>query len=385
MLPQGLPTDQGISTPVVTPDGSRLFVSVENTLFAVHLPDGQIVQSATLNFKPSSLAVNQDRNELYVGTYGSGGVIVLAADSLTVQRNFGGFASIYTIALRPVDGALLVSSDEDGYRTQRLDAVDVVTGERLATSTGTGYYVVVSVDGTRIYRLRVGDYTDGPYADTSESLVVLDALSLNTIGVVPLDTRPQDDPTRQYSAIRTTFNNTPAAAVPKVSVAVEYLNAALGHYFVTSMPAEINALDTGVFIGWTRTGETLPLYAQRDDGPDAIVPVCRFYGRPEKGLDSHFYSASAAECAAVQQNWADRWLLESSDVFDVYPADVATGLVRSRRRPSTASTTIARTPIIATRPRSPYATRWCRKGGSPRDTDRTRLRSACRGKWCFKT
>jgi hypothetical protein len=85
---------------------------------------------------------------------------------------------------------------------------------------------------------------------------------------------------------------------------------------------EIAALDGGLFPGWQRTGETLPVYAQRADG---TVPVCRFYGLPAKGLDSHFYSASAAECAAVQQKFGDSWVLESSDVFEVYPADVASG------------------------------------------------------------
>ena len=35
--------------------------------------------------------------------------------------------------------------------------------------------------------------------------------------------------------------------------AVEYYNAALDHYFVTSMPNEIAKLDAGGFVGWQRT------------------------------------------------------------------------------------------------------------------------------------
>jgi hypothetical protein len=53
--------------------------------------------------------------------------------------------------------------------------------------------------------------------------------------------------------------------------------------------------------------------------------VRRFYGLPEKGLDPHFYSAWPSECTAVQQKFGDSWLLESWDVFDVYPADSITG------------------------------------------------------------
>src|SRR5207302_2390378 len=46
-------------------------------------------------------------------------------------------------------------------------------------------------------------------------------------------------------------------------------------------------------------------------------PVCRYYGRPEAGLDSHFYSASATECQAVGERFASAWTFESSDVFAV--------------------------------------------------------------------
>jgi hypothetical protein len=160
-----------------------------------------------------------------------------------------------------------------------------------------------------------------PYALTSVSLVVLDGSSLATIANISLDTRAADDPARQDAAILGIF----AASLPRVSDAVEYFDAVLGHYFTTSIAAEISALDNGMFPGWQRTGLTIPVYAQRDDGPPGTVPVCRFYGLPSKGLDSHFYSASSAECAAVQQKYGDSWLLESSDVFDVYPADPNTG------------------------------------------------------------
>ena len=324
-LPAGLPTDQGISDPIVAPDGTRLFVVVGNVLLSVQLPDGQIVQSAKLDFAPSSLALNQQRNELYVGDANGRGVFVLAADTLVVQRSVSGFSEIYSLALRPADGALLVESnanDDSPFFSTRVDAVDVVTDEPLATSTGTGSGLVVSIDGTQAYRLQRGTFSvNGPYSDTSDRLLVLDASTLGQLATIPLDNRAQDDPTRNLIAIVATS----AVSIPNVAVAVEYFDAALGHYFTTSIPAEIAALDGGMFPGWQRTGETLPVYAQGADGPDGTTPVCRFYGLPEKGLNSHFYSASPFECAAVQEKWGDSWLLESSDVFDVYPADAVTG------------------------------------------------------------
>jgi hypothetical protein len=323
-LPPGLPVGGGVSRLVVAADGTRLFVLVANVLLTVHLPDGEIMQSATLDFTPRSLALNLDRNELYVVAEDGSSVFVLAADSLVVKRSLLGFGGINSVAVRPTDGALLVESEtyyDWGFTETRLEAVDVVTGQRLATSIGTGSRLVVSIDGTQVYLLQRGELTSGgPYSDTSDRLVVLDASSLMGIAIA-LDTRAPDDPLRKVSAIRATA----AASLPRVTATIEYFDTPLGHYFTTSLPAEISALDAGTFPGWQRTGETLPVYAQRDDGPDGTVPVCRFYGLPEKGLDSHFYSASVAECAAVQQKFGDSWLLESSDVFDVYPADVATG------------------------------------------------------------
>ena len=63
------------------------------------------------------------------------------------------------------------------------------------------------------------------------------------------------------------------------------------------------------------TGETWPVYAS--PGTPRGASVCRYYGRPEAGLDSHFYSASAAECQAVGERFANAWTFESSDVFAV--------------------------------------------------------------------
>ena len=63
-----------------------------------------------------------------------------------------------------------------------------------------------------------------------------------------------------------------------------------------------------------------------DDATAATaMPVFRYYGLPNYGLDTHFYSASADECAAVHANWPLQWELESSNVFRVYLPDTATG------------------------------------------------------------
>lgn len=106
--------------------------------------------------------------------------------------------------------------------------------------------------------------------------------------------------------------------------AIEYYHAGFDHYFVTASADEIAKLDSGYFTGWQRTGEE---FAVGDPGASLAggTPVCRFYGNPQVGLDSHFYSASPAECAAVQANFPNAWLLESSNVFQVYLPDTTTG------------------------------------------------------------
>jgi len=107
--------------------------------------------------------------------------------------------------------------------------------------------------------------------------------------------------------------------------AIEFHRASVDHYFMSSDPVEIAALDTGVFAGWARTGEQFGVLSAGERGIARASPVCRYYGRPEAGLDSHFYSASPAECAAVAALYGDAWQLESPEVFVVALPEAATG------------------------------------------------------------
>ena len=80
---------------------------------------------------------------------------------------------------------------------------------------------------------------------------------------------------------------------------IEYYNASQDHYFISSLQADITALDSGQFKGWTRTGRTFEAYPQAANGAS---PACRFYIPPAQG-DSHFYSTSPAECAQTQSKF----------------------------------------------------------------------------------
>ncbi len=118
-----------------------------------------------------------------------------------------------------------------------------------------------------------------------------------------------------------------ARAASAADTAIEYYHAGFDHYFVTSLPNEIAALDNGTFVGWTRTGRAFAVF--NTPSTAGLSPVCRFYIPPQHG-DSHFFSASPAECADIRAkiltdpNYS-HYVEESSSVFYALLPDSATG------------------------------------------------------------
>ncbi|MBK8741081.1 MAG: hypothetical protein IPM02_16840 [Betaproteobacteria bacterium] len=102
-----------------------------------------------------------------------------------------------------------------------------------------------------------------------------------------------------------------------LAAVVEFYNPDLDNYFITAEPVEQAFIDTGAVGRWQRTGN-----AFATGGPNQ---VCRFYGSLSPGPNSHFYTADAAECAALKQLQAStpasekRWNFESND-FATTPA-----------------------------------------------------------------
>jgi len=100
----------------------------------------------------------------------------------------------------------------------------------------------------------------------------------------------------------------PSASVP----VIEYFYAPFDHYFITSNPNEISALDNGAYPGWVRTGLQFNAYAAPNENS---APVCRFFSAAFAPKSSHFYTPFATECAIRQADAA--WTLESADAFDI--------------------------------------------------------------------
>jgi hypothetical protein len=107
----------------------------------------------------------------------------------------------------------------------------------------------------------------------------------------------------------------PANGLVERLTAIEFYNATLDHYFITATQQEIRDLDNGVHTGWSRTGQTFGVYAPAKSGGSA-ASVCRYYGLPSAGIDSHFYAAEQYECDSMPVRFHDAWKLESANAFE---------------------------------------------------------------------
>ncbi len=106
---------------------------------------------------------------------------------------------------------------------------------------------------------------------------------------------------------------TPASAVNVVA----FYNAPLNHYFVSGGSGEIISVESGgAGPGWTRTSGGFKAFDMGTGVPASAKPVCRFYGTPDKGPNSHFYTFFGAECDAVKKD--PGWTFEGIAFF-IYP------------------------------------------------------------------
>ncbi|WP_159051692.1 S8 family peptidase [Thauera aromatica] len=89
-----------------------------------------------------------------------------------------------------------------------------------------------------------------------------------------------------------------AAAMLGYQLVHEFHNTDLQHYFLTGSKDEAALIEKGsAGPGWTDTREYFYAWSRAVDG---AAPVCRFYGTPGIGPNSHFYTASAQECDLVK-------------------------------------------------------------------------------------
>jgi len=111
-----------------------------------------------------------------------------------------------------------------------------------------------------------------------------------------------DASTGSYALMLAKEGSPASSALGSLLTIIEYYNSDLKHYFMTSDPLEAVGIDQGAAgPGWSRTGYSIKAYS-RINPPSGTSAVCRFYGTPGKGPNSHFFTASAGECAIVKQD-----------------------------------------------------------------------------------
>jgi hypothetical protein len=126
---------------------------------------------------------------------------------------------------------------------------------------------------------------------------------------------------------------TPGQLVSGTAPAIEFYNGSLDHYFMTHVPDEIAKLDSGAISGWERTGYSFWVWPDLANAPAGAASACRFYGIPEAGLDSHFYTLAADECSHVIRRFSSSWILESGAFFSAFLPNTSTGECPTGSRP----------------------------------------------------
>jgi platelet-activating factor acetylhydrolase isoform II/uncharacterized protein DUF5648 len=98
-------------------------------------------------------------------------------------------------------------------------------------------------------------------------------------------------------------------------IAVEFFNTTLGHFFQAAGADEISSIRRGgAGAGWIETGQSFKVFTQLPpDSVTTVAPVCRFYGVPAGGPNSHFFTASSLECETVKR--AGGWFYEGTGFY----------------------------------------------------------------------
>ncbi|MBK9609735.1 MAG: hypothetical protein IPO58_26415 [Betaproteobacteria bacterium] len=116
---------------------------------------------------------------------------------------------------------------------------------------------------------------------------------------------------------------------PESVPVIEFYNVNLQHYFITASAAEAAGIDAGAAgPGWQRTGGDFrawqPVAAGTLNGvPQLARTLCRFYGTPGQGPNSHFYTIDVPECDFVRRD--PGWTFENYAFYAYPPLATPTG------------------------------------------------------------
>ena len=279
-----------------------------------------------------SVAVDEAMKRVYFGGVGAGTVAVLDATTNQVIQAVQTMDTIVTVAVNPATHKIYAGN----FQKQNVTVIDPSTFATTNVPAGRTIYALVTDPVTnRIYVANAGDgnvtVIDGssdtvvttvatgalPHAvgvntqtneifvpsRTSNNVTVIDG-SNNTTMTLPAGTFADNVAINEMTnriyvsnanansiTVIAGGNGKPAATVD----VIEFYNAGLDHYFITWVANEIHDLDTGVHVGWARTGQSFKAYPRAQAGTSDI---CRYYIPPAEG-DSHFFGRGTVECNAT--------------------------------------------------------------------------------------
>ena len=313
-------TGVGVTAPrgiAVSKDHARLYVanSGANEVAVIDRIGGVVESKVPVGQGPFGLAITPNGGTVIVANTNGDSASFISTSTNTLLGTIPVGDQPYGVATSP-DGATAYVAV---FGANAVAVIDVAS--RSVTSTipvGFGpFAIAVSKDGTRLY-----------VSDNTNRISVVDAVAKSMIDSIPVGSHPQGvalTPDGKYLFVANQFSDnvqvidtathtiayTQAMPSEPVSLgafispplvrarqAIEYYHAFMGHYFVTIEQVEIDALDSGTFPGWARTGQKFNVY----DLNSGYLDTCRFFTTafPPKG--SHFYTPDAAECEWVKQN-----------------------------------------------------------------------------------
>jgi len=201
----------------------------------------------------------------------------------------------------------------------------------LPSSATADRRVLIASQGLAALGIVTPDYVfPNQFIATDGATLVLSGVDQVTYGPLPTDGVNAIDRTGAVTSnVATNFAGASFAIPPVPVTVIEYYDAVRDHYFVTALQPEIDALDLQVIPGWMRTGQSFGAYATLESAGPGAQPVCRFYIPPEDG-NSHFFSASVAECAAILQLMLTNplyagYVYETAQAFFIGLPDLVTG------------------------------------------------------------
>jgi hypothetical protein len=293
-----------------------------------------IVQALDSNYAPVALPqlVSADMGRVIALREATDGSLLLAMRATT--RNAANevtgisVSGVSVITDRLAMNVKLLS--QDGLAVIKRDGTLIAMGVSGGASTRNALSFVSTQWTNRSWTAATQELAAAPMV---EPRLTLDAaiLDASEAVLVALRAQPLDAlGANEYSAGVTRYTFGAVPTTPGAStLAIGFFNTAINHFFVTSDTAEAAGIDRGAAgAGWQRTADDFRVWQSAATAPANAKPVCRFYGTPGVGPNSHFYTANAAECDAVKRDRG--WTFEG---IAFYVLDAVDGACTTGSRP----------------------------------------------------